>query len=182
MLLNCMREAYRSQPRYATPTGQAPRALPSPRCGKHASPGRRSPSGSSMWSTSEPAHNDACLKQRLVLQCGVGDGGARAAGDVWACSDKCRPSRFRDFGGPGPGQQRRRGEGYHGGAEQHRFLIQFSAALDAPTADSDTCFSGIPVRPGGGWVGFAGGGLRVGRGERSAPGLRPLSRPLIRWA
>ena len=36
--------------------------------------------------------------------------------------------------------------------------------------------------PWGGWVGFAGGGLRVGRGERSAPGLRPLSRPLIRWA
>ncbi len=30
------------------------------------------------------------------------------------------------------------------------------------------------------WVGFAGDGLRVGRGERSAPGLRLLSRPLIR--
>jgi hypothetical protein len=29
-----------------------------------------------------------------------------------------------DFGGPGPGQQRRMGEGYHGGAEQY----QFSAA------------------------------------------------------
>ena len=42
-----------------------------------------------------------------------------------------------DFGGPGPGQQRRMGEGYHGGAEQY----QFSAAT--PTAD--TCFSGIPV-------------------------------------
>ena len=38
-----------------------------------------------------------------------------------------------------------------------------------------------PGGAGGGWVGFAGGGLfRVGRGERSAPGLRPLSRPLIR--
>ena len=34
---------------------------------------------------------------------------------------------------------------------------------------------------GGGWAGFAGGGLlRVGREERSAPGLRLLSRPRIR--
>jgi hypothetical protein len=136
VLLNCMREAYKSLPQYATPTGQAPRALPSPRCGKHASPVRRSPSGSSMWSASEPAHNDACLKQRLVLQCGVGDGGARAAGDVWACSDE--PSRFRGFwrARARPAEEDGRGVPW-GCAEQY----QFSAAT--PTAD--TCFSGIPV-------------------------------------
>ena len=45
---------------------------------------------------------------------------------------------------------------------------------------SPRCLFTGPGGAGGGWVGFAGGGLGVGRGERSAPGLRPLSRPLIR--
>jgi hypothetical protein len=58
--------------------------------------------------------------------------------------------------------------------ERHIDIRAFTKTSDARHRST------VPVA-GGGWAGFAGGGLlRVGREERSAPGLRPLSRPRIR--
>ena len=134
----CERSLQVSAPGYATPTGQAPRALPSPRCGKHASPVRRSPSGSSMWSVDVER---GCPSQLTTMRVSskdlcssdVGDG-ARAAGDGHAVMGLADSKKIQETRA-GPGQASSGGgwggEGYHGGAEHCQWR----------RSKTDTCFS-----------------------------------------